>query len=120
MRRRDADLGGKAAMPGKGKNLVPYLKAFDAFPQSRDHAGYLAAGGKGTLGLNLVQITNNQSIGKVDACGADLDQEFPLPGQRSGMSVQTSVSGPPAAVLNIDFIFALLAALWQPSVSKIT
>ena len=82
------DLFGQPAIADPGKHPVTHSKAFDTFAECLDHAGNLAAGREGALGLELVHVADNQPVGIVDRASLDRDQHFALAGNGSVDLVQ--------------------------------
>jgi len=76
-------LFGKAAVAQPGHDPVTDLETLDAFAQRLDHARDLAARRKRALRLELVEIADDQRVGKIDRAGLDRNQHFALARHRN-------------------------------------
>jgi hypothetical protein len=79
--RRDA-LFGKSSPIHERQHLVARRILLDAFAHSLHNAGDVAPGSKRKLGLELIQVANDQGVGEVHAARLHLDEH--LAGPRLG------------------------------------
>ena len=108
-------MGGEPTHTPQCHYPVTNLIAGDIWAYRLDHTCNLAAWRKRAGWLELIQVANDQCVGKIHPGRFDLNQNLTRLECRCvgvSVSVRTSVSGPPVAMLNIDFI------LWFPFVGS--